>query len=121
MIMVRALACALLLSGTTLHAQEAVSSGSGAELRALDKLTARTDDFVLANGASTSFGRITVALRECRYPEGNPAGDAFAFVTVTEVGRDAPVFEGWLVASSPALNALEHARYDVWALRCTTS
>ncbi|MGB0800115.1 MAG: DUF2155 domain-containing protein, partial [Planktomarina sp.] len=28
---------------------------------------------------------------------------------------------GWMVASSPALNALEHPRYDIWVLRCKTS
>ena len=28
------------------------------------------------------------------------------------------LFEGWMIASSPALMALDHPRYDVWALRC---
>ena len=30
-------------------------------------------------------------------------------------------FSGWMVASSPALNALDHSRYDIWVLRCMTS
>jgi len=25
-----------------------------------------------------------------------------------------------MIASSPALNALDHPRYDVWVMRCTT-
>jgi hypothetical protein len=29
-----------------------------------------------------------------------------------------PVFSGWMVASSPALSALDHPRYDVWVLNC---
>jgi len=33
---------------------------------------------------------------------------------------DKPVFKGWMIASSPALNALDHPRYDVWVLRCIT-
>ena len=28
------------------------------------------------------------------------------------------IFDGWMIASSPALNPLDHSRYDVWALRC---
>jgi hypothetical protein len=28
------------------------------------------------------------------------------------------LFHGWMFASSPALNALEHPVYDVWALEC---
>ncbi|MGB1970407.1 MAG: DUF2155 domain-containing protein, partial [Paracoccaceae bacterium] len=30
-------------------------------------------------------------------------------------------FMGWMVASSPALNPLDHRRYDVWVLRCAMS
>ncbi|MEC8294787.1 MAG: DUF2155 domain-containing protein, partial [Pseudomonadota bacterium] len=30
------------------------------------------------------------------------------------------MFRGWMMASAPALNALDHARYDVWPLRCNT-
>ena len=27
-------------------------------------------------------------------------------------------FRGWMIASSPALMALDHARYDIWLIRC---
>ncbi len=30
-------------------------------------------------------------------------------------------FSGWMIASSPALNALDNPRYDVWLLRCNNS
>ena len=29
-----------------------------------------------------------------------------------------PLFSGWMFASSPALNALEHPVYDVWVIDC---
>ncbi|MCB1332509.1 MAG: DUF2155 domain-containing protein [Roseivivax sp.] len=119
--MIRAVALALLLAPVPLLAQETVTPGTGAIIRALDKLTGEVVDLRIANGASAVFGRITVSLRECRYPEGNPSGDAYAFVTVQEKDKDAPAFAGWMVGSSPALNAMDHPRYDVWALRCTIS
>ena len=31
-----------------------------------------------------------------------------------------PVFVGWMIATSPALSAMDHPRYDVWVLNCVT-
>ena len=59
-------------------------------------------------------------LGACRYPPDNPTGEAFAWLEVLSDGRDEPDFRGWMIASSPALNALDHARYDVWVIRCTS-
>jgi hypothetical protein len=111
----------LLASAGSGQAQEAVDAGAGAVLRGLDKLNAVTSDLTLANGERATLGGIEVELSECRYPSGNPAGDAYAFLTVREAGVPEPVFRGWMIASSPALNPMEHSRYDVWVLRCQTS
>jgi hypothetical protein len=117
--MIRAvLAMSFALAGAV-AAQEAVNVGTGAVLRGLDKVGGDVVDLRLRNGESASLGRMTVRLGECRYPEGDPAADAFAFVAIEEDGRADPVFQGWMVGSSPALNAMEHPRYDVWVLRCT--
>ena len=78
-------------------------------------------DIELGVGDSAALGRIGVTLGACRYPEDNQAGEAFAWVTVTDPRREAPLFEGWMTATSPALNALDHPRYDVWVIRCTNA
>lgn len=95
--------------------------GEGAFLRGLDKLNGDVVDLELANGASAGFGQLRVEMGECRYPEDNATGEAYAFLTIYH-GSDAaqPVFQGWMIASSPALNALDDARYDLWVLRCKT-
>ncbi len=103
------------------QATENVVPGTGAILRGLDKVNAQFQDIEISNGSSVQYARLTIELGECRYPEGNAAGDAFAFLTIREQGQDTPVFQGWMLASSPALSALDHARYDVWVLRCKTS
>ncbi|WP_246058928.1 DUF2155 domain-containing protein [Shimia litoralis] len=102
-------------------ATPAVKAG-GAMLRGLDKLNGIVVDFDLDNGYSRTFGDLRVDLGECRHPEDNATGEGYAYLTIYD-GLDAegPVFQGWMVASSPALNALDHARYDVWVLRCKTS
>lgn len=99
---------------------EEVTPGTGAVLRGLDKVNGETQDLDLANGSSAIFGDLRVELGECRYPVGNPAGEAYAFVTIQAVDEQKPMFRGWMMASAPALNALDHPRYDVWAIRCNT-
>lgn len=101
-------------------AQVGADTGTGAMLRAVEKISGETTDFTLTPGEQASFGRLSIEMGECRYPAGDPAADAFAYLTMREEGADAPVFAGWMVASSPALNALDHPRYDVWVLRCKT-
>lgn len=108
------------LAGPVAGMTEEVSTGKGAVIRALDRMTGAVEDIELANRESVMIGRMQVTLGECRFPVGNPAGDAYAFLTVTEAGRDSPVFIGWMIASSPALNAMDHSRFDVWVLRCIT-
>ncbi len=101
-------------------AQEA-STAPGGVVRVLDKITGVVEDVELRNGESRQFGLLTIELGECRYPSSNPSGDAYELLTITYRDQQPPVFEGWMIASAPAISALEHPRYDVWALRCITS
>ena len=109
----------VLCAGTA--AAEATSNGQGAILRALDKTSGTTIELSVPNGQVATIGRLKVVLNECRYPEGNPAGDAYAAIEVSEIGRAGTVFSGWMIASAPALNPMEHQRYDIWVMRCITS
>jgi len=103
-----------------LVAQEVVSA-PGAVLRGLDKVAGASTDITLNAGETASFGRLTITLTECRNPADNPAAEAFAHLTIHDPHLPDAVFDGWMIASSPALNAMDHARYDIWVLRCTTS
>jgi hypothetical protein len=114
---VRALAAALCLAALPAGAQE-FAEAPGGVLRWLDKLTGQTGDMELARGQSASNGRLTIQMDACLYPADNPAADAQAHLTVVDTSREGPVFSGWMLASSPALSALDHPRYDVWVLRC---
>ena len=113
----KALALALLVLAPMANAQE-VAEASGAKLRFLDKLGGTVSDLVLQNGESRQQGRLTITLDGCRYHPENPAAEAYAHLTVKDSNLSEPVFDGWMVASSPALSALDHPRYDVWVLRC---
>ncbi len=124
--MIRALSIALfsvLFAGSALGEDiiaVEVSEGTGAILRGLDKVSGIPVDLPLAIGETVALGWLQITLGDCRYPVDNQAGDAFAWLVVRERNAEQPIFEGWMVASSPALNALDHPRFDVWVIRCTT-
>ncbi len=100
--------------------EDVVVTGTGAMLKGLDKLAGTVEDLTLASGETVGLGWLQITLGECRYPVDNPSGDAYAWLVIREEAGAAPIFEGWMIASSPALNALDHARFDVWVTNCTT-
>ena len=68
-----------------------------------------------------------IAAADLRVLPVNPVGDlpviAEALTPETLEGPQAEgvnIFRGWMFASSPALNPLEHPVYDVWVIDCTT-
>ncbi|HMO08228.1 MAG TPA: DUF2155 domain-containing protein [Paracoccaceae bacterium] len=123
--MIRPLAAAAL--GAALAAVPALAEtgtqAPGAVLRWLDKIAGTTGDLELSRGQVAQAGqggRLTILLDDCRYPaEGTPT-DAFAHLVIHDSLRNATLFSGWMLAEAPALNALDHHRYDVWVLRCLT-
>ncbi|MCY3983057.1 MAG: DUF2155 domain-containing protein [Roseovarius sp.] len=119
MIFALAVAC-VLLGSISAAAQEETKIGTGAVLRGLDRLNGQVIDVEMPNASVKRFWDIRVQLEECRYPAEDPAADAYAFMAIYENDKDDPVFYGWMIASSPALNPLEHPRYDIWVIRCKT-
>ncbi|MEI4486392.1 DUF2155 domain-containing protein [Frigidibacter sp. MR17.14] len=103
-------------SSTDSRAASAVASAPAAILRGLDRVTGETQDLPLRVGATADLFRLQVSLSDCRYPVNDPASNAYAHLTIRERGE--VVFNGWMVAASPALSAMDNARYDVWALTC---
>lgn len=96
----------------------AMASGSEVTLRSLDKVSGAIADLTVTVGDSVAHQRLTVSVSACRYPAENPASDAYAFLRIDDSLRGEMLFQGWMVASSPALNALDHARLDIWVLSC---
>lgn len=90
-------------------------------LRGLDKITARITTFDAPIGTPVRFGALEIVARDChkRPPEEPPEVSVFLEVSEVKEGEaPAQLFTGWMFASSPALSALEHPVYDVWAIDC---
>ena len=88
-------------------------------LRGLDALAGRAVDIEVPVGEVVRFGRLEILAEACRVPRDNPAADAYAFLKIRDVRETSPRFSGWMFASSPALSALDHPRYDVWVTSCS--
>lgn len=93
-----------------------------AVLQGLDKVTARVITLEAPVGKLVTFGTLEIIVRHCdkRPPEETPESSAFLDIWEARDGEPSTsVFRGWMFASSPALNALEHPVYDVWVLDCS--
>ncbi len=92
-----------------------------AEFAGLDKITGRTIKFDSAIGETVQFGALQVTARACYTRPPTEPTNTDAFVEVDEVtlqGEIRRIFTGWMFASSPGLNAVEHPIYDVWLTGC---
>jgi hypothetical protein len=88
-------------------------------LRGLDTLKGAASDVTVRVGETVRFGHLEITAETCRVPE-DDAADAYAFLRIRDVREDTARFSGWMFASSPALSALDHPRYDVWVLSCSS-
>jgi len=92
-----------------------------AVLQGLDKVTARVTTLQVNLGEVARFGTLEIIVRTCdkRPPEETPESAAFLDIWEVRPGEAAiGLFRGWMFASSPGLNALEHPVYDLWLKDC---
>ena len=91
---------------------------------ALDKITARKKTITIDSGQTAEFGTLYIRLRHCESSlDDATVKEAKAFVEIYEKppGGDGVlkrIFSGWMFASTPSINALEHAVYDMWPISC---
>jgi len=98
--------------------ERAVEAPAGAVLRGLDRISGRTTDIDVSPGTPVIYERLEIDLDMCKYPKGQEAVEAFAYLRIRDIRENEPAFEGWMFGSSPALSALDHPRYDVWVINC---
>ena len=95
-----------------------------AVLQGLDKITARISTFEAPVDQIVRFGTFEIIARTCHKTPPEEPPERAAFLEITEVRPDspsAPIFTGWMFASSPALSAVEHPVYDVWVIDCKST
>ena len=114
----------IFISSKTLVANEWLIGDVGV-FQGLDKITARIKTFKIKVGVSKTFGILDINLQKCVYSKPLDEPESIAYIKVLDlsdkysVTKDKlSIFEGWIFASSPALNAMEHPVYDVSLISC---
>lgn len=92
-----------------------------AELLGLNKITAKTLKIRIKNGELIRFGNLQIKLEACwkSAPDEKPESAALLEIYENKTGDDREkLFHGWMYASSPSLNPLQHPVYDVSLVNC---
>ena len=91
-------------------------------LKALDKITAKTSVIRLAVGEKKNFGALEIKALKCQLSENNDFTDTVAYLQVkdlsTKDNNQVFLFNGWTFASSPTLQSIDHPIYDLWITSC---
>ena len=94
--------------------------GNKLVVQGLDKITARIETFEVFVGQNHKFGVLDIFVERCVFSKPIFKPESLAFIKINDNSdRFSEVkFEGWMFASSPALNALENSVYDLSILAC---
>lgn len=91
-------------------------------LRALDKITAKTSSIRVPVGETVIFGKLKIKTLKCAASSNESSKDVTAYLQVEDVSKKDDkqvfIFNGWTFASSPTLNSIDHPIYDLWLLSC---
>jgi hypothetical protein len=93
-------------------------------MRGLDKITGRPANILAPVGVPVKYATLTITARYCYSTPITEPPETTAFVQIEDHRPDQDarqVFSGWMLASSPSLNGLQHPLYDVWVMSCATN
>lgn len=93
-------------------------------LRGLDKISGQAVNVFAPVGVPVKYATLTITARYCYSTPPSETPETTAFIQIDDHRPDAParrVFSGWMHASSPSLNGLDHPLYDVWVISCKTN
>ena len=91
-------------------------------IKALDKITAKTSSIRLGIGEKNLFGPLEIKALKCQLSENNDFIDTVAYLQVKDLSakdnNQVFLFNGWTFASSPTLQSIDHPVYDLWITSC---
>ena len=91
-------------------------------IKALDKITAKTSSIRLGIGEKNFFGPLEIKALKCQLSENNDFIDTVAYLQVKDLSakdnNQVFLFNGWTFASSPTLQSIDHPVYDLWITSC---
>lgn len=120
----RAVSIFALLALAPTSAQAETIANPVAAFTGLDKITGRITEFDVYIDETVQFGALQLTPRACYTRPPSETQRTSVFLEVDQIsvnGNSERIFTGWMFADSPALNAIDHAVYDVWLIDCKQS
>ena len=98
---------------------------SQAILIGLDKITAKSSEFVVNLNQSIQFGPLEIKILKCGKVKVNNKIDSVAYMQVKDLTKNENekvfIFNGWTFASNPSLTPFDHAIYDLQLVNCSNA
>lgn len=117
-------ASAVAAAAMSAPAQAETIANPVAAFSGLDKITGRITKFDVYIDETVQFGALQITPRVCYTRPPTETQRTSVFIEVDQVslkGQVTRIFSGWMFADSPALNAIDHAVYDIWLDDCKQS
>ena len=96
---------------------------SQAILIGLDKITAKSSEFVVDLNESKKFGPLEIKILKCGKVKVDNRIDSVAYMQVKDLTKNENeqvyIFNGWTFASDPSLTPFDHAIYNLQLVSCS--
>lgn len=96
---------------------------SQAILIGLDKITAKSSEFVVDLNESKKFGPLEIKILKCGKVKVDNRVDSVAYMQVKDLTKNENeqvyIFNGWTFASDPSLTPFDHAIYNLQLVSCS--
>ena len=97
---------------------------SQAILIGLDKITAKSSEFIINLNEIKKFGQLEIKILKCGKVKVDNKIDSVAYMQVKDLSKSDNekvfIFNGWTFASDPSLTPFDHAIYNLQLLSCRT-
>jgi len=91
-------------------------------LKALDKITAKTSSMKVLIGDTNFLGSLEITALKCKSFESENSFDTVAYLQVKDLSAQDNdsvfLFNGWTFSSNPTLQSIDHPVYDLWITGC---
>jgi Uncharacterized protein conserved in bacteria len=93
------------------------------QIKALNKITGKAIVLAAPLNKPVKFATLTITARTCYSTPPSETPETSAFLQIDDDRPDQShtrAFSGWMYASTPGLNSLQHPLYDVWVISCVS-
>ena len=109
-------------NGINLKLENANHNDPIVEIKALDKISAKTTTLKIKIGETVNFENLQIKPIKCKISEFDDTPDTIAYLQVVDITQKENnkvfIFNGWTFSSSPSLRPFDHSVYDLWLVNC---